>query len=69
MYLLYSEVFSADSKTRHFNSAVDQIRGDARALEILGSGHKIRAFGEPTSNKWARARPIAYACQSSQISR
>lgn len=59
IYLLYSEVFSADSKTRHFNRAVDQVRRDDRALELLGSGHKIRAFGEPTSNKWARARPIA----------
>jgi len=59
IYLLYIEVFSADSKTRHFNRAVDRIRGDARALELLGSGHKIRAFGEPTSSKWARARPIA----------
>lgn len=59
MYLLYTEVFSADSKTRHFNRAVDRIRGDPRALELLGSGHKIRAFGEPTSSKWARARPIA----------
>ena len=59
MYLLYTEVFSTDSKTRHFNRAVDRIRADAQALELLGSGHKIRAFGEPTSNKWARARPIA----------
>ena len=59
MYLLYTEVFSADSKTRHFNRAVDQVRADSRALELLGSGQKIRAFGEPTSNKWARARPIA----------
>lgn len=68
IYLLYSEVFAADSKTRHFNRAVDQVRGDARALELLGSGEKIRAFGEPTSNKWARARPIAYRCQITTIS-
>jgi len=25
----------------------------------LGSGKKISAYGEPTFNKWARARPIA----------
>ncbi|KAL8819201.1 MAG: hypothetical protein Q9191_007782 [Dirinaria sp. TL-2023a] len=59
VYLLYTEVFASDSKTRHFNRAVDRVRADTRALELLGSGHKIRAFGEPTRNKWARARPIA----------
>ena len=58
-YLLYKEVFASDSKTRHFNRAVDRIRADPRALELLGSGQTIRAFGEPTANKWARARPIA----------
>lgn len=59
IYLLYTEVFSLDSKTRHFNRAVDRVRADTRALDLLGSGHKIRAFGEPTWNKLARARPIA----------
>lgn len=58
-YFLYKEVFSSDSKTSHFNQAVDRIRADPRAHEVLGSGHKIKAFGEPTFNKWARARPIA----------
>ena len=58
-YLLYTEVFSKDSKTRHFNRAVDRIRSDPKAKELLGSGKKIRAFGEQTFNKWARARPIA----------
>ena len=67
IYFLYSEVFAADSKTRHFNRAVDRVRGDVRALELLGSGQKIRAFGEPTSNKWARARPIAYRSQCTTI--
>ncbi|KAL8721700.1 MAG: hypothetical protein Q9181_007650 [Wetmoreana brouardii] len=58
-YFLYKEVFSTDSKTVHFNRAVDRIRSDHRVKEALGSGHKIRAFGEPTWNRWARARPIA----------
>jgi len=60
VYLLYKEVFSGESKTSHFNRAVDRVRTDNRAVEVLGPGTKIRAFGEPTSNKWARARPIAY---------
>ncbi|MCJ1345735.1 mitochondrial import inner membrane translocase subunit tim21 [Peltigera leucophlebia] len=58
-YLLYTEVFSSDSKTRQFNRAVDRIRADSRVKEVLGSDSKIRAFGEPTSSRWARAGPIA----------
>ncbi|KAI4198426.1 MAG: hypothetical protein LQ350_005286 [Teloschistes chrysophthalmus] len=58
-YFLYKEVFSTDSKTVQFNRAVDRIRSDSRVREALGSGHKIRAFGDPTWNRWARARPIA----------
>ncbi len=60
--MLYSEVFSPDSKTTHFNRAVDRIRADPRCLELLGEGKKITAFGEETNNKWRRARPIAYVC-------
>lgn len=58
--MLYTEVFSPDSKTAHFNRAVDQVRKDQRCTDLLGDGHKIKAYGEPTWNKWARARPIAY---------
>lgn len=58
-YYLYIDVFSSDSKTRHFNRAVDRIRVDPRALNLLGSGQTIRAFGEPTASKWSRNRPIA----------
>ncbi|KAL2148491.1 hypothetical protein VTH82DRAFT_2045 [Thermothelomyces myriococcoides] len=58
-YLLYSEVFSPDSKTTYFNRAVDRIRTDPRCQELLGDGKKIMAFGEETYNKWRRARPIA----------
>ncbi|KAL8992275.1 MAG: hypothetical protein Q9169_007228 [Polycauliona sp. 2 TL-2023] len=59
-YFLYKEVFSMDSKTVQFNRAVDRVRSDTRVKEALGSAHKIRAFGEPTWNRWARARPIAH---------
>ncbi len=58
-YFLYIDVFSSDSKTRHFNRAVDRIRAEPRALDLLGSGQTIRAFGEPTASKWSRNRPIA----------
>ncbi|KAI4128031.1 MAG: hypothetical protein LQ338_002922 [Usnochroma carphineum] len=58
-YFLYKEVFATDSKTVQFNRAVDRIRADSRVKDVLGSEHKIRAFGEPTWNRWARARPIA----------
>lgn len=59
-YFLYTEVFAHDSKTRLFNRVVDRIRADPRALELLGTGQKIGAFGEPTANKWSRNRPLAY---------
>lgn len=65
-YVLYSEVFSPDSKTTYFNKAVDRIRADHRCLELLvgpgggdKAGKKIEAYGEETFNKWRRARPIA----------
>ena len=58
-YFLYTEVFASDSKTRIFNRAVDRIRADPQALELLGSREMIRAFGEPTSNRWSRNRPLA----------
>lgn len=58
IYLLYSEVFSTDSKISHFNRAVDRVRADRRAKEVLGSGTTIEAYGQATWNKWARARPI-----------
>jgi import inner membrane translocase subunit TIM21 len=58
-YFMYTEVFSPDSKTSHFNRAFDQLRKDSRCTELLGNSKKITAYGEPTWNKWRRARPIA----------
>ena len=60
-YFLYQELFAADSKTRLFNAAVDRVKADSRCIELLGRpAKKIKAYGEPTTNKWARARPLAY---------
>jgi import inner membrane translocase subunit TIM21 len=59
-YFLYTEVFSLDSKTAHFNRAVNRVKADPRCAELLGDSKKITAYGEPTWNKWARARPIAH---------
>lgn len=56
---MYTEVFSPDSKTSHFNRAVNQVKNDPRCTELLGNSNKITAYGEPTWNKWARARPIS----------
>lgn len=58
-YVLWTEVFSTESKVTYFNRAVDRIKKDHRCLELLGDGRKITAHGEMTSNKWAKARPIA----------
>ena len=59
-YLLYTELFAADSKTRQFNHASDRIKADPKCREILGPSNQMRFFGEPTSSKWARAGPIAH---------
>ncbi|RDL33606.1 Uncharacterized protein BP5553_07974 [Venustampulla echinocandica] len=58
-YVMYTEVFSLDSKTAHFNRAVDQIKNDTRCTDLLGNRKKITAYGEPNMSKWATARPIA----------
>ncbi|RDW91024.1 hypothetical protein BP5796_02189 [Coleophoma crateriformis] len=58
-YLMYTEVFSLDSKTAHFNRAADRVKADDRCVALLGDSRQIRAYGEPTRSKWARAGPIA----------
>lgn len=59
VYFMYSEVFSSASPTRHFNRAVDRVRADHRAIDILGGNGKIRAYGEPTSSRRTKIRPLA----------
>ncbi len=63
IYFLYQELFAADSKTRQFNHAVDRVKGDSRCTELLGPAKEITAYGEPTSNRWARARPLAHSVE------
>ncbi|KAG6009580.1 mitochondrial import inner membrane translocase subunit tim21 [Claviceps maximensis] len=58
-YFMWTDVFAPDSKTNHFNRAVDRIKKDPRCIEILGDSKKIMAHGEETANKWRRARPVA----------
>lgn len=57
---MYTDVLSADSTTNWFNRAVDRIKADERCQELLGDPKKLSAYGEPTFNKWAMARPLAY---------
>ncbi|EJP65726.1 Mitochondrial import inner membrane translocase subunit TIM21 [Beauveria bassiana] len=58
-YLLWTDVFSPNSKTVQFNRAIDKIKKDDRCLELFGDAKKILAHGEETNNKWQRARPLA----------
>lgn len=60
-YLLWGDVFSPDSKTAHFNRAVDRIKSDPRCTSLLGPAKELLAHGDETYNKWRRARPIQYA--------
>ncbi|MCJ1249602.1 mitochondrial import inner membrane translocase subunit tim21 [Trapelia coarctata] len=68
-YFLYTDVFASDSKTRIFNRAVDEVKASPQATAILGPGKQIRAFGEPTANKWARARPLASTVRTDRTGR
>lgn len=62
-YFLYEELFAPDSKTVQFNHAVDRIKASQECRDLLGPSRKMRAFGEPTTSKWARARPLAYTTE------
>ncbi|KAL4950452.1 TIM21-domain-containing protein [Aspergillus filifer] len=57
--LLYTEVFSPNSKTWQFEKAAERIKNDPRCENILGDKREIKAFGESTFSRWARNRPIA----------
>jgi len=57
--LMWTEVFSTDSKTSHFNRTVSRIKKDPRCLDVLGDAKKIKAYGEPSWNRWSRNRAIA----------
>ncbi|KAF2424489.1 TIM21-domain-containing protein [Tothia fuscella] len=59
--LLYKEVFSPDSKTSHFNRTVTRMKNDERCVDVLAGGdaNKIKAYGEPSWNRWSKNRAIA----------
>lgn len=61
-YVLYTEVFSTESKTAVFNRCADRIRKDQRCVELLagrGKGGEIQAYGQDSWSRWARNRLIA----------
>ncbi len=59
---MYTELLAPASPTVQFNAAVDRIRASPECRALLGGpASQIRAYGEPTSNKWARARPLAHS--------
>ena len=64
---MYTDVFSPQSTTAHFNRAVDRIRTDERIISLLGPSSKITAFGEPSGSKWRRNRPIASNTEADQV--
>ena len=59
-YLLYTEVFSPNSKTWQFEKAVERIKDDTRCTDLLGDRREIKFYGDNTWSRWARSRPIAY---------
>ncbi|PWW71725.1 TIM21-domain-containing protein [Tuber magnatum] len=55
--MLYTEVFAPNSIPNWFNNIHNRIKADPRCAKLLGE--KIKAYGEATSNRWSRNRPIA----------
>jgi len=55
-FLLYHEVFSTDSRTRHFNRAVTRIKSSPACIELLGKPESMFAFGDSPWSSFARAR-------------
>ncbi|KAJ9614013.1 mitochondrial import inner membrane translocase subunit tim21 [Cladophialophora chaetospira] len=62
-YLLYQELLAPSSSTIQFNAAVSRIKASSECRALLGPSSQIIAYGEPTSNKWARARPLAHSTE------
>ncbi|PKY02869.1 TIM21-domain-containing protein [Aspergillus campestris IBT 28561] len=68
-YLLYTEVFSPNSRTWQFEKAVERIKDDPRCTDLLGDRREITAFGENTWSRWARNRPIATTVEKDRLGR
>ncbi|KIW59003.1 hypothetical protein PV05_03487 [Exophiala xenobiotica] len=66
-YLLYQELLAPDSSTVQFNAAVSRIKSSPECRALLGPSSQITAYGEPTSNKWARARPLAHSTETDRF--
>ncbi|KIW76668.1 hypothetical protein Z517_09112 [Fonsecaea pedrosoi CBS 271.37] len=62
-YFLYTDLFSPSSYTIQFNAAVSRIKASPECRALLGPASQIKAYGEPTTNKWARARPLAHSTE------
>lgn len=67
-YLLFSDVFSPNSKTSNFNRAVNRIKASARCLVLLGPADSIVAYGESPWSSFARAR-MAGPAPTSQVTK
>ncbi|EXJ54442.1 hypothetical protein A1O7_09781 [Cladophialophora yegresii CBS 114405] len=62
-YFLYQELLAPSSSTVQFNAAVSRIKSSPECRALLGPSSQILAYGEPTSSKWARARPLAHSTE------
>ncbi|KAE9990325.1 hypothetical protein Vi05172_g12803 [Venturia inaequalis] len=63
-YIMYTEVFSLDSKTSQFNYAVAKVKDSRECVSLLcgpgGRANDIKAYGEGSNwNRWDRNRAIA----------
>ncbi|KAJ5673744.1 L-galactonate dehydratase [Penicillium macrosclerotiorum] len=68
-YLLYTEVFSPNSRVWQFEKAVDRIKDDSRCIKLLGDRREIKAYGENTNSRWARNRPVATTIEKDRLGR
>ncbi|KAF9886684.1 hypothetical protein FE257_011198 [Aspergillus nanangensis] len=68
-YLLYTEIFSPNSRTWQYEKAVERILDDTRCTDILGDRREIKAYGEATTSRWARNRPIATSLEKDRLGR
>ncbi|KXG54041.1 Mitochondrial inner membrane translocase complex, subunit Tim21 [Penicillium griseofulvum] len=67
--LFYQEVLSPNSKTWQFETAVGRIKDDPECIKLLGDRREIKAYGEQTSSRWARNKPIASSVEKDRLGR
>ncbi|KAF2091640.1 TIM21-domain-containing protein [Saccharata proteae CBS 121410] len=66
-YFIYHEIISPEGTTNQFARAVDKIKNDEKCVELLGDKKKIKAYGEPSWNRWQRNRPIASRVEKDKV--